>query len=119
MPRRRAGTLLPIEEEILLAARSTRPGVQEFHGFGIAQEMRERRGSRALTAHGTLYKALARLEGFGLLASRWEDPVSAEGRPRRRLYVLTAEGARAAERVAAAPRATDPVRSPGLASGAA
>lgn len=118
MPRRRPGTLLPIEEEILLAARATaRPGTAEFHGFGIAQEMRERRGSRALTAHGTLYKALGRLEGFGLLASRWEDPDAAEGRPRRRLYVLTAEGERAAERADRAVAA--PVRSAGLAGGTA
>ena len=60
--------------------------------------MREQRGSRSLTAHGTLYKALGRLEEFGLLASHWEDAAAAEGRPRRRLYELTGEGARVAER---------------------
>ena len=48
-------------------------GHATFHGFGLAHEMREHRGSRALTGHGTLYKALGRLEEFGLLASRWED----------------------------------------------
>jgi len=68
-----------------------------FHGFGLAQAMREQSGSRSLTGHGTLYKALGRLEEFGLLASRWEDPAAAEGRPRRRLYELTGEGARVAE----------------------
>jgi PadR family transcriptional regulator, regulatory protein PadR len=93
VPRRKPGTLLPLELEILDAALSMRgSGQPAFHGFGLAQAMRERRGSRALTAHGTLYKALARLEGFGLLASRWEDP-AAEGRPRRRLYELTRDGA--------------------------
>jgi len=103
MPRRRAGTLLPLETEILEAALTMqRAGHPTFHGFGLAQAMRERRGSRALTAHGTLYKALGRLEEFGLLASRWEDPAAAEGRPRRRLYELTGEGARAAT-LAAAP----------------
>ena len=35
--------------------------------------MREQSGSRSLTGHGTLYKALGRLEEFGLLTSRWED----------------------------------------------
>jgi DNA-binding PadR family transcriptional regulator len=61
--------------------------------------MREKSGSRSLTAHGTLYKALSRLEEFGLLTSRWEDAAAAvEGRPRRRLYELTGEGARVAER---------------------
>ena len=54
--------------------------------------MREQRGSRALTAHGTLYKALGRLEERGLLTSAWEDAAAAEGRPRRRLYELTGRG---------------------------
>ena len=102
MSRRKPGTLLPLEAEILEAALSLqRAGHPTFHGFGLAQTMREQRGSRALTAHGTLYKALGRLEEFGLLASRWEDAAAAEGRPRRRLYELTGEGARAAERARA------------------
>ncbi len=72
-----------------------------FHGFGLAQTMREQAGSRSLTGHGTLYKALGRLEEFGLLTSRWEDAEAAEGRPRRRLYELTGQGAQAAERALA------------------
>ena len=108
MPRRKPGTLLPLETEILEVALSmVRSGHSTFHGFGLAQNMRERSGSRALTAHGTLYKALGRLEEFGLLASQWEDAAAAEGRPRRRLYELTGEGARAAER-ARAERAVAP-----------
>ena len=107
VPRRKPGALLPLETEILGAALALRrSGDAVFHGFGLAHAMREQRGSRSLTAHGTLYKALGRLEEFGLLASRWEDAATAEGRPRRRLYELTGEGARAAERVrtgAAAP----------------
>ena len=67
-----------------------RSGHATFHGFGLAQTMREQTGSRSLTGHGTLYKALGRLEEFGLLGSRWEDAAAAEGRPRRRLYELTA-----------------------------
>ena len=102
MSRRKPGTLVPLEGEILEAALSLqRAGHPTFHGFGLAQTMRERRGSRSLTAHGTLYKALGRLEEFGLLASRWEDAAAAEGRPRRRLYELTGEGARTAERARA------------------
>ena len=97
MARRKPGALLPLETEILDAALSMlRSGDAAFHGFGLAHTMREQKGSRSLTAHGTLYKALGRLEEFGLLSSRWED-VAAEGRPRRRLYELTAEGARLAE----------------------
>ena len=90
---------MPLETEILGAALSLRRGGHAtFHGFGLAHTMREQRGSRALTGHGTLYKALGRLEEFGLLASHWEDAEAAEGRPRRRLYELTGEGARVAER---------------------
>jgi PadR family transcriptional regulator, regulatory protein PadR len=98
MPRRKPGTLLPLESEILAAALSMRrSGDATFHGFGLAQAMREHSGSRALTGHGTLYKALGRLEAFGLLASHWEDADAVEGRPRRRLYALTGEGAQVAE----------------------
>jgi PadR family transcriptional regulator, regulatory protein PadR len=94
MPRRKSGTLLPLETEILEVALSMRSA---FHGFGLAQAMREQSGASSLTAHGTLYKALGRLEEFGLLASRWEDAAAAEGRPRRRLYELTGQGVRVAE----------------------
>lgn len=49
---------------------------------------------------GTLYPALLRMERFGWLTWRWEqiDP-SEEGRPRRRLYKLTDEGALAARQI--------------------
>jgi len=102
MPRRKPGTLVPLETEILGVALSMhRSGHAAFHGFGLAQTMREQSGSRALTGHGTLYKALGRLEEFGMLTSRWEDAAAAEGRPRRRLYELTARGARVAEQALA------------------
>jgi PadR family transcriptional regulator, regulatory protein PadR len=98
MPRRKPGRLLPLEAEILEVALSLlRAGHADFHGFGLAQAMREENGSRRLTAHGTLYKALGRLEDLGLLSSRWEDAAAVQGRPRRRLYELTGAGVRAAE----------------------
>jgi DNA-binding PadR family transcriptional regulator len=64
-----------------------------MHGFALATELRDRYGA-GLTAHGTLYKALARLAYQGLLTARWEQPVlaEAEGRPRRRLYRITDAG---------------------------
>jgi PadR family transcriptional regulator PadR len=102
MPRRKPGTLLPLETEILEVALSMlRSGRATFHGFGLAQAMREQSGSRSLTGHGTLYKALSRLEEFGLLTSRWEDAAAAEGRPRRRLYELTRQGAQVAAQAVA------------------
>ena len=97
MPRRKPGTLLPLENEILLMAlRLSVAGEPSFYGFGIAQALGQDSGSRSLVAHGTLYKALGRLEDFGLLTSRWED-VADGRRPRRRLYELTAAGRAAAQ----------------------
>jgi PadR family transcriptional regulator PadR len=113
MPRRKPGTLLPLETEILEAALSIQ---SSFHGFGLAQVMREQSGSRSLTGHGTLYKALSRLEEFGLLSSCWEDATAAEGRPRRRLYELTGRGVQAAEQARAGKAGRAPARSRSLAS---
>ena len=93
--RRRAGVILPLEASILgTAVELARGGVDEFHGFELAKRLRDDEGRRNLTAHGTLYKALTRMEKAGLLASVWEDPdlATAEGRPRRRLYSITTEG---------------------------
>jgi len=90
-------------------------GSRDFHGFGIAQTMRDRQGSRALTSHGTLYKALGRLEELGLLTSSWEDAATVEGRPRRRLYRLTGEGAAVARRAAAEADDLAPGRALGVA----
>jgi PadR family transcriptional regulator PadR len=118
MPRRTPGSLLPLETEILEVAMSMlSSGQTTFHGFGLARAMREQSGSRALTGHGTLYKALSRLEEFGLLTSRWEDAAAAEGRPRRRLYELTKQGAGVAEQSRAGKAPTKTVRhSPRVAS---
>jgi PadR family transcriptional regulator, regulatory protein PadR len=46
-------------------------------------------------ASGTIYPIMARLEQLGWVESYWEDPARhiAEGRPRRRYYRLTGEGA--------------------------
>ena len=46
---------------------------------------------------GTLYPMLARLEDEGLVATQWEERrEDAAGRPPRRYYRLTGEGARVA-----------------------
>ncbi len=93
--RRKAGALLPIELSILETGIELRVrGLAQFYGFLIAKEIKERQDARLLTAHGTLYKALDRMEKAGLLLSRWEDPlIAAEAsRPRRRLYKLTSAG---------------------------
>ena len=95
--KRRPGTILPIEEAILGAGLDLRRrGSSEFHGFAIARHMETIGEAHQLTAHGTLYKALGRLEAGGLLESRWEEPdvALAEGRPRRRFYRVTGAGER-------------------------
>jgi PadR family transcriptional regulator PadR len=90
--------VLPIEEAILAAGLDLRrSGDNEFHGFAIAKRMVDIEEANQLTAHGTLYKALGRMEAAGLLQSHWEDAdhALAEGRPRRRLYRVTGVGERA------------------------
>ena len=109
--RRKAGSLVPLELAICTEAYDLRrQGVTEFHGYLIAKEIKEHADNRLLTAYGTLYRALARLEAMGLLESRWEDAALAaeEHRPRRRLYTLTPAGEEAvtdAAKVAAGARA--------------
>lgn len=50
--------------------------------------------TRAQLPSGTLYPILRRLERAGVIVGRWEDgDAGALGRPRRRYYSLTAEGA--------------------------
>lgn len=51
-------------------------------------------------ASGSLYPILSRLEKAGWLSSEWElEEPSTLGRPRRRLYRITAEGQRQARSI--------------------
>jgi DNA-binding PadR family transcriptional regulator len=98
--RRKPGRLVPLELAICsTAAELRRRGESEFHGYEIAKTLGDESGSRLLTAYGTLYRALGRLEKMGLVTSRWEDPEvpARENRPGRRLYTLTALGEAAAD----------------------
>ena len=94
--RRKPGQLLDLEAQILAVAvdQLVAGDTPEIHGFAMAKRIADRGDSKKLTAHGTLYKALARLEDARLLSSRWEDhgPAEEEGRPRRRLYRVTSAG---------------------------
>src|SRR5262245_40355998 len=97
--RRKPGTLVPLETAICVAAATLlRVGAREFHGYEIAKRLGDAADRRLLTAYGTLYRALGRLEQMGLLRSRWEDPEipARENRPGRRLYTLTGAGEAAA-----------------------
>ena len=93
--RRKPGALVPLESAILDAlVELRRLGVPEAHGYLIATELRRLGDDRRLTAYGTLYKALERLEQSGALEGRWEDPdvAATDHRPRRRYYRITLVG---------------------------
>jgi DNA-binding PadR family transcriptional regulator len=90
-----------LEEAICLSALALRrKGAEEFHGYELAKRLASDADRRLLTAYGTLYRALARLEAMGMLRSRREDPeIAAQAnRPGRRLYTLTALGEAAARK---------------------
>jgi DNA-binding PadR family transcriptional regulator len=93
--RRKVGALVPLEQAICAnAAALRRRGKHEFYGYELAKQLAEHADQRLLTAYGTLYRALARLETMGIVMSRREDPEIAarENRPGRRLYTLTGVG---------------------------
>jgi PadR family transcriptional regulator, regulatory protein PadR len=62
---------------------------QEGHRFGL--DIMEATGLPS----GTVYPTLARMEARSYVESEWEDAghAKADGRPRRRYYRMTAEGA--------------------------
>jgi PadR family transcriptional regulator PadR len=99
--RRKPGALVPLEADICRAALELKhDGRTEFHGYEIARHLGGDEGRRQLTAYGTLYRALGRLDEMGMLKSRGEDPriAARENRPRRKFYALTAAGEFAAKR---------------------
>jgi PadR family transcriptional regulator PadR len=69
---------------LLLSVLSAGPA----HGYGIITVLRERSDGTFDLHEGTIYPALHRLEGAGLLDSCWAE---ADGR-KRRVYALTSKG---------------------------
>ena len=88
------GRLLDLEYRILQACLDLEAESEPVYGFALAQELSGADGDHSLVGHGTLYKALSRLSKMGLLESNWEALDEEQGRPRRRLYRVTGEGAR-------------------------
>ena len=91
--RRKTDHLIPLEVSVLEAAVALhKRGTTAFHGYSLAKVIKTKTDRRMLTAYGTLYRALHRLERAGIIEGFWENPVEAEkeNRPRRRLYRLTA-----------------------------
>lgn len=111
--RRKPGQLVPLEAAICVCASNLhRRGTVEFHGYEMAKRLGDESQRRLLTAYGTLYRALGRLEAMGLLQSEWEDPQipARENRPGRRMYVLTAAGETAAQEARQAAATQTPKR---------
>src|SRR5512135_1764924 len=84
--KKRAGPRMTIPTQLVLRALLAEP-TQEMYGLQICEA--------AGLPSGTIHPILARLEReFGWVESRWEDIKPAEeGRPRRRYYRLTEDGA--------------------------
>jgi PadR family transcriptional regulator PadR len=74
-------------DALLLAALEGGPR----HGYAVMDALRESTGGRLDLPTGTIYPALHRLEGAGLIQGSWSV---VSGR-RRRCYALTAAGERA------------------------
>jgi PadR family transcriptional regulator PadR len=58
------------------------------HGYAVITALRERSKGAFDVPEGTVYPALHRLEGAGLVVSRWERATPR----RRRVYELTRDG---------------------------
>ena len=95
--------------ERLLRALLADPATR-WHGYELMKT--------AKLASGTLYPMLARLQEQGLVTSEWESAPAVAGRPPRKYYRLTGEGARVARRQLARAPSAVPARhaaGPGLA----
>ena len=84
------GPLTLVEFEILLSLASG-----EMHGYAVLQDI-DRRTDGALNLRpGTLYRAMNRLLGTGLIVEM-ADAARGKEDPRRRTYKMTAEGRKVA-----------------------
>jgi PadR family transcriptional regulator PadR len=101
---KQSGPRMTLPTQLVLRALLVEPG-REMYGLQIC--------AAAGLPSGTIHPILARFEGLGWLESRWEDIEPEEqGRPRRRYYRLTEDGAERA-RIALA-QATTSVSTLGL-----
>lgn len=86
--------LLPLTEPVFHILLSLAD--DERHGYGIMQEVRDRTDGDVVLVPGTLYGAIKRMRGLGLIeeADARVDPEL--GDERRRFYRITAFGERVA-----------------------
>lgn len=77
---------MTLQTQLVLRAMLAEP-TAEHYGLQLCEETG--------LPSGTIYPIVARLEQLGWVVSSWEEPVrhTTEGRPRRRYYRFTDEGA--------------------------
>ena len=109
--------LRPVEFQIMLVLADG-----ESHGYGIMQSAERRTDGRMILEPGTLYRALRRLTGSGLIEESARRPVAQLDDERRRYYKLTTLGRRVAaaeaermERLVAAARQSALIKGTGRA----
>lgn len=86
------GDFLPLSESVFQILLSLAD--QDRHGYGIIKEVEARTEGRIRLAPGTLYGAIKRLKGQGLLAETDERVDPSLSDERRRYYTLTVFGQR-------------------------
>ena len=99
----RQSPLSPPEFQILLSLADG-----EKHGYAIMQEVQTRTAGRTRLGPGTLYGAIKRMLGGGLIEETEERPDPQVDDQRRRYYRLTEDGRRVA--IAEAERLAELVR---------
>ncbi len=99
MNRKRDG-LLPLEATLLSVGLLMKSrGDMAVYGYDLLKKLLAETVDSRVPTHGAVYKALGRLEERGFVIGRWEDEgATAAGRPRRKLYEVTAAGSAVLER---------------------
>lgn len=69
----------------------------DAHGFEILKRLEAAGSGELHLKEGSLYPALYRLEEEGYVKAAWEDGETERRGPRRRIYQLTAKGAKRLE----------------------
>ena len=83
--------LRPVQFHILISLSEG-----ERHGYGIIQDTKERSGGQVRLEMGTLYRALHRMLGAGLIVESDQRPAPELDDQRRRYYRITELGRRVA-----------------------